>query len=153
VSASKDRMSEISTRVDNVRVAERYVGAYNDRDLDAMLAVMDENVVSHPAPLFGHRPHVGHAGVRAWWATMVASDHSFDVVVTGTRQIYPDRVAVFGELRSRGARLGPWAVVVLIRNGLIIESRSYLSGEDLLADLGLLGGPAITDGSESSPLR
>jgi hypothetical protein len=63
MNGSSDPASESVAHSDAVRVAERYVGAYADRDLDAMLAVMDEKVVSHPAPLFGHRPHYGHAGV------------------------------------------------------------------------------------------
>jgi hypothetical protein len=56
-----------------VRLAESYVAAYNSRDLEAMPAVLDENVVSHPARLFDIRASIGHAGVRAWWEAMVAS--------------------------------------------------------------------------------
>ncbi len=56
MNGSSERASESVADSDAVGVAKRYVGAYTDRDLDAMLAVMDENVVSHPAPLFGHRP-------------------------------------------------------------------------------------------------
>src|SRR5690242_13263744 len=78
--------SESLAQADAVRIAERYVGAYTARELDAMLAAMDDNVVSYPAPLFGHRPHVGHAGVRAWWAAMMAGA-SFDVVVNEVRPI------------------------------------------------------------------
>jgi ketosteroid isomerase-like protein len=138
MSGLTDWASELSTHIDDVRVAERYVGAYDDRDLDAMLAVMDENVVSYPAPLFGHRPHVGHSGVRAWWSAMMAADHRLDVVVDEVRQIESDRVAVLGEIRSEVTRLSPWAVIVLIRDGLIVESRSYLSDADMLEGLGLL---------------
>ena len=43
-----------------------------------------------------------------------------------------------------GERLSPWAVIVRIRDGLIIESHSYLSTEELLEDLGLLGAPAVS---------
>jgi ketosteroid isomerase-like protein len=118
-----------------IRVAERYVGAYQDRDLSAMLAVMDENVVSYPAPLFGHRPHVGHAGVREWWAAMMARKETYDVVVSQVRQLDSGRVVVLGELHSDGRRLSPWAVVVRMRGGLIVESRSYLSDEKVLDDL------------------
>jgi ketosteroid isomerase-like protein len=126
---------------DAMRVAERYVEAYNARDLDTMLAVMDENIVSFPAPLFGHRPHVGHEGVRAWWAKMIASEMSLEVVVNEVRLVESDRVAVIGEVRSDGARLSPWAVFVRIRNGLIIESRSYLSDTETLDGHGLLEEP------------
>lgn len=127
-----------------IRVAERYVGAYQDRDLGAMLAVMDENVVSYPAPLFGHRPHVGHAGVREWWATMMARKDRYDVIVNETRQIDADRVAVLGELHQNGRWLSAWAVVVRIRAGLIIESRSYLSDGGSLDELGRLSEPATS---------
>lgn len=48
------------------------------------------------------------------------------------------RVAVLGEIRDEGQPLSPWAVVIRIRGGLIIESRSYLSDEDLLDRLGVL---------------
>ena len=132
-------MSESLTYADAVRVAERYVGAYNDRDLDAMLEVQAEDVVSYPAPLYGHRPHFGHAGVRDWWAAAVASGVWYDVVVDEVRQIGSDRVAILGEIRNgEGSGLSPWAAVVRVRNGLIIESRSYLSEKDLLDELGVL---------------
>jgi hypothetical protein len=104
-----------------------------------MLAVQDEDVVSYPAPLYGHRPHFGHAGVREWWAEIVASGVWYEVVVGEVRQIGSDRVAILGEIHGgNGRRLSPWAVVVRVRNGLIIESRSYLSDKDMLVQLGVL---------------
>ncbi len=128
------------THAEAVQLAERYVGAYNDRDLDAMLAVQDEHVVSYPAAIFGHRPHTGHAGVREWWQAMVDSGLWFKVVVSEVRELESDRVAILGELqRESGELLSPWGVLVRVRNGLIIESRSYLSDKALLEDLGLLG--------------
>jgi ketosteroid isomerase-like protein len=124
---------------EGVLLAERYVGAYQDRDLEAMLAVLDENVVSYPVALFGHRPHFGHAGVREWWAAMEASQNRFDVVVIQIRQIESDRVVVLGELSGGDPPqvLSLWGLQVRVRNGLIIESRSYLSDEDLLEEMGL----------------
>jgi ketosteroid isomerase-like protein len=140
-----DRASESSADADAIiRVAERYVGAYQDRDLPAMLAVMDENVVSYPAPLFGHRPHAGHAGVRERWAAMMAGNETYDVVVSEVRRVDSSRVALLGEIHSRGRRLSPWAVLVRIRDGLIIESRSCLSDETLLDDLGMVEEAATT---------
>lgn len=130
--------SGLSSASDAESVAKRYVAAYNDRDLDAMLAVLDENAVSYPSRLFGHDPNVGHRGVRAWWETMVASGRWYEVAVRDVRRIGPDRVAVLGEIRDQGERLSPWGVVVRVRDGLIVESRSYLSDEELLEELGLL---------------
>lgn len=125
------------TRELAVSIAERYVGAYNDRDLDAMLAVQDENIVSYPSRLAGARPHAGHAGVRAWWETMAANDQWYDVVINEIRQLDANRVAILGEIRDHGERISPWCALIRIRNGLIVESRSYLSESDLLDRLGL----------------
>lgn len=72
---------------------------------------------------------------------MAASERWYEVAVGGIRQIGPDRVAILGEIRDRGERLVPWGVVVRVRDGLIIEPHSYLSDEELLGNLGLLGAP------------
>src|SRR3979490_472908 len=107
------------TRAEAVRLAQAYVAAYNDRDLEAMLALQDENVVSYPSRLFGTRRHTGHAGVRGWWEAMVASGSWYHVVVSEVRQLGPDRLAILGELRDQGELLSPWGVLVRVRNGLI----------------------------------
>jgi ketosteroid isomerase-like protein len=127
------------TRAQAVALAERYVGAYNDRDPQAMLAVQDEDIVSYPSRLAGATPHRGHDGVRAWWNQMVAADTWYEVVIGEIRQHHPDRVVILGEIREHGEPISPWCVVIRVRNGLIIESRSYLSESDLLEHLGLIG--------------
>jgi hypothetical protein len=94
--------------------------------------------VSYPAPLFGRRPHMGHAGVRAWWDAMVASGRWYVVLVSEVRRLEPDRFAILDEIRDRGELASPWGVLVRVRNCLIIESRSYLSDKQFLEQLGLL---------------
>ncbi len=127
------------TRAQAVRLAEGYVGAYNDRNLEAMLALQDEHVVSHPSRLFGQQMHAGHAGVRAWWAEMEEAGRWYEVVIREIRQPQPDRIAVLGEIRDEaGEPLSPWGVIVRVRDGLIVESHSYLSDDELLEQLGLL---------------
>ena len=135
------RPSESLTRAEGARLAERYVGAYNDRDLEAMLAVMDEDVVSYPAPLFGHRPNRGHAGVREWWAAMAASGRWYTVIIGEVRQLESDRLAILGEIRENDEPISPWGVVIRLRNGLIVESRSYLSDTELLESLQVITEP------------
>jgi hypothetical protein len=126
------------TRERALRLAEAYVGAYNDRDLEAMLALMDESVVSYPARLFGQRRTNGHAGVRAWWQSMVESDRWYAVVIREVRPLMPDRIAILGDLLDHGEPLSPWGAIVRVDNGLIVESRSYLSDDELLEELGVL---------------
>jgi ketosteroid isomerase-like protein len=121
-----------------VRLARAYVDAYNRRELEAMIALMDEQVVSYPSRMFGTRENVGHEGVRAWWQAMVDSGRWYEVAIKDVRRLEPDRVAVLGEIFDQGEPLSPWGVVVRVRNGLIVESRSYLSDEELLDEVGLL---------------
>ncbi len=126
------------TRKQAVALAERYVGAYNNRDLEAMLAVLDANVVSHPSRLAGAHRHEGHAGVRAWWEAMVANGQWYTVVIHEIRQPSADQVVILGEIHDRGERISPWCVVARVRDGLIVESHSYLSESELLDQLGLI---------------
>jgi hypothetical protein len=127
------------TRAQAVSLAERYVGAYNNRDLEAMLAVQDENVVSDPSRLGGAQRHEGHVGVRAWWETMVARGQWYEIVIREIRQSGADQVAILGEIHDQGEPISPWCVVIRVRDGLITESHSYLSESDILAQLGMIG--------------
>ncbi len=140
----QERSSQPLTHAAAVELAERYVGAYNARDLEAMLAVQDEHVTSYPAPIFGRLPHTGHAGVREWWGTMVASGRWYDVVIKEVRLLGPDRCAILGEIHEGGEPISPWGVVVRVRDGLIVESRSYLSDAGLLESLRVLEEPSTT---------
>jgi hypothetical protein len=70
---------------------------------------------------------------------MAASGRWYEVVVSDVRQLGPDGLAILGEIRDQGEVLSPWGVLVRVRNGLIVESRSYLSDKELLDALGLIG--------------
>ena len=126
------------TSAQAVTLAERYVAAYNDRDLEAMLAVQDESIVSYPSRLAGATTHRGYEGVRAWWNAMAAAGTWYEVVINEIRQHRPDRVVIIGEIQEHGEPISPWCVVIRVRKGLIVESRSYLSESDLLEHLGLI---------------
>jgi hypothetical protein len=81
-------------------------------------------------------------GVRAWWEATVAGGRWYEVVVSDVRLLPSDRFAILGEIRDRGEPINPWEVLVRVRNGLIIESPSYLSEKALLENLRLLRGPS-----------
>jgi ketosteroid isomerase-like protein len=127
------------SREEAVRFANAYVGAYNERDLEAMIALMDETIVSYPARLFGPRQDIGHDGVRAWWQAMVERDQWYDVTIRDVRVVGEDRIAAIGDIYDGGEPISSWGIVFRVRDGLIVESRSYLTDVDLLEELGLLG--------------
>jgi hypothetical protein len=69
---------------------------------------------------------------------MVANGRWYEVVIHEIHQPTADRVAILGEIQDHGQPISPWCVIVRVREGLIIESRSYLSESELLSQLGLL---------------
>lgn len=64
------------------KIVLRWIDAFNDRDLDSVLTLMDPEVRLHPLRLSGvERLYRGHDGVERWFARMseVGLKHRFDV--------------------------------------------------------------------------
>jgi ketosteroid isomerase-like protein len=135
------RQASVATASDARRLGHAYVAAYNGRDLDAMLAVLDPQVVAYPSPLFERRPaNIGHDGVRMWWQTMVDAGRWYEVVISHIREAADGQWAIVGEIQQGGEFQSPWLLLFRITDGLISESRSYLSDEHVVAELGRLPG-------------
>ena len=69
---------------------ELYLGAFdafNRRDLDALLALMDDDVevVTRIAPMEGG--FHGHDGMRRWWENMLTAFPDFDIEVVDVRDL------------------------------------------------------------------
>jgi len=83
---------------DNVELHHRALDAYNRRDLDAVLALMDEDVEAVSRLVAIEGGHHGHAGVRRWWENL------FDVLPDITVGVI--EVRDFGNLTLAALRLG-----------------------------------------------
>jgi ketosteroid isomerase-like protein len=72
---------------DNVELHYRVIDAYNRRDLDAFLGLMDDEVeaVSRLAAIEGG--YHGHAGIRRWWSNLfeVLPDTTIEVIEVDDR--------------------------------------------------------------------
>ena len=81
---------------ENVELARRAHDAFNRRDLDDFLSIMDPSVELTPYERFvqGAGPYRGHGGIRTWWK------ETFDVI--------PDFTVELDELRDLGGEL-VWA--------------------------------------------
>jgi ketosteroid isomerase-like protein len=73
---------------DNVDVARRAFDAFNRRDLDAFLALMDEEVEVGSRQVAIEGGYHGHQVVRRWWTDLFAA--------------FPDYTAEVQELRDLG---------------------------------------------------
>jgi hypothetical protein len=92
---------------ENVRLFYEVIEAFNRRDLDAYLALMDPEVEFTPYEVWvqGGQPYRGHAGIRSWW------HDTFEVLPDLKAEVYDvrdlnDRMFVHGCLRGQGAESG-----------------------------------------------
>jgi ketosteroid isomerase-like protein len=78
---------------ENVERARRFIDAYNRRDLDALLGLMDPDVVftTRFAQMEGGSQYRGHDDVREWWDDLLA--------------IFPDISIEALEVRDLGERM------------------------------------------------
>lgn len=73
------RMNDVATVAEPQRAARQtgieqiglgFVQAYNDRDLEAMLALTHPEVIGNPSRALGGGTYEGHDGLRGWWKDM-----------------------------------------------------------------------------------
>jgi ketosteroid isomerase-like protein len=126
---------------ENVELARRSVDAFNRRDLDALLALMHDEVEGAPplASIEGH--YHGHAGIRRWWESLFTGLPDFTIEVVEVRDLGDLTVAVLRN-RAQGAvsqapveqrlwLVGEW------RDGKVIWWQSFRSEAEALEAAGL----------------
>jgi ketosteroid isomerase-like protein len=92
---------------ENVELTYRAIEAFNRRDLDAYLTVMDPEgeFTPYEVRVQGGQPYCGHVGIRTWW------EETFEVLPDLRAEAYEvrdlgDRTFVHGRLRGQGAGSG-----------------------------------------------
>ena len=58
---------------ENVELTRRAFQAFEDRDLDALLALLDDNVEAFPILAGMEGGYRGHDGIRRWWASLLGT--------------------------------------------------------------------------------
>jgi ketosteroid isomerase-like protein len=124
--------------------ADRYlrgIEAYNRRDIDAFLSLIDPGVewITRLSGVEGKRR--GHAGVRSWWADM---DGVFEVNKLEIERLVngDDWVVGSGTSHVRGGESGvslkiPFAQVTRWRDGQCVHLESFETIEEALEAAGL----------------
>ena len=112
---------------DNVELVRRGIDAFNERDLDALLAMADPDVVTGSLLADMEGDYHGHAGVRRWWNSLleILPDFTIEVVdiedrgdVTVTRVRNHASAGSDAQVEQRLWIVAHW------RAGKILESRS-----------------------------
>ena len=121
-------------------VVSRWVDAFNDRDLNAMLACLAVDVEFHPLRL--HRldgSYQGHDGVRSWFAQLERLQHEQRLKVSRIESTDGDQVLAVGAVSLNGLDVGPpFCGLYVLADGLILAAHLYLTEPQLLKQLGRL---------------
>jgi len=104
-------------------IAERWLSAFEHRDLDALLALYAENA-THTSPKIPERTLRGKAAMRAWWQSSFAKLPTLSYVPTSitadTRRVYMEYVR-----KVEGQPDMAVAEVLDVEGGLIVASRVF----------------------------
>ena len=131
-------------RQEDVEAFRRGAEAYNRRDVQALLEVLDPDVEWHDAfqVMLGGQATVvlGHEGVRALMRDTAEAFDELATEYTDLREL-GDQLVATGVARARGRESGveiksPLGAVVDFRNGKVIRVRSFLDHREALEAAG-----------------
>ena len=125
---------------ENVELVRRGVHAFNERDLDAFLALADDDCLYVVALPFDGE-YRGHDGLRRWWTELFDAAPDFTAEVVEVRE-HGDLTVSCVRYRGHGAgsdapfeqvrwQVGEW------RDGKLVELRTYASDSEALEAAGL----------------
>jgi ketosteroid isomerase-like protein len=127
---------------ENVELTYRAFDAFNRRDLDGYLALMDDDVevVSFFAAMEGD--YHGHAGMRRWWQNLFDVFPDFNVEVVEVRDLGGDSMLATLRWRGHGAGSGtpidlPIWIGVRMRDGKCVWWQAFGDEDEALAAVGL----------------
>jgi SnoaL-like domain len=122
------------------RIVSRWVEAFNARNLEGMLALLDPWVDLYPLKLFGlDGSYRGHGGVRAWFAQLERHCHDYEIGLSEVRTVVEGKVVAFGSLRLVGEPdIAGFCAVHRIREGLIVAAHHCVSDPEMIEHLGLI---------------
>jgi ketosteroid isomerase-like protein len=126
----------------NVELHRRIEGAFNKRDLEAMLACLDPSVEYHPVlSAIGVTVYHGHDGMRSWFGQL---DDALEELRVEAEAYFDlgEQTLLFYVLHGRGRHSGAevamaGAQVCRWRDGLCVYGRQYAHRADALRDLGV----------------
>jgi ketosteroid isomerase-like protein len=126
---------------ENVDLTRRAFQAFDDRDLEALLAMMDDDVEAFPILAGMEGGYRGHDGIRHWWASLLGTFPDFHAEIRELRDLGDLTLAVL-RVRGRGAGsdtpvdAAAWHVT-RFRDGKCIAWRVYTSEREALEAVGL----------------
>ena len=132
---------------ENVEALKRGTAAFNDRDIDAFLEVLDADVEMHltlfVAMIGETSVYRGHEGVRQFFRDLDDAFSEFQLEISEIRDL-GDRTVSFGHLHGRGKASraeveSPVAYLHEFKNGKAKRIDDFFDPEEALEAAGLSG--------------
>jgi ketosteroid isomerase-like protein len=126
---------------DNVEVVRRVFEAFSSRDVDAMVDLIDPEVLFEPAPTFArpHRSYLGHSGMRQYFEDLAATWERLDVNIQEFRAA-GNYVLAFGRIYAAGGGSvadDPASFVWRLEDGKVVWGKVFRRRGEALDVVGL----------------
>jgi hypothetical protein len=122
-------------------IAQQFVDAFNRRDADDLVALVDPAFEWHPSVLArGPRTYQGHAGLRQWVDDLARAPVHHQARVREVQVLDENRFLVLSEVLVDGEPMSPGAMLARLgEDGKLLEARAYLTDEPMLRRTGIVG--------------
>jgi SnoaL-like domain len=135
-------------------LSRRFIDGFNRRDAEALIALCHPDIEFCPTILVGGRAiYVGHDGLRRWVGELIASGGTHEARIRAVRELGVNRLVVLTEVMLEDEVVSPSAMVVGLRDGLIIHVQAYLSDEQTLVRVGVLPPQDASENTQSAHQR
>jgi ketosteroid isomerase-like protein len=124
----------------NVELVHRAYDAFNRRDWEGLLALVDEEVVVESRLVAMEGAYRGHAGLRRWWDDFLGAFPDYKVEIEELRDLGD---VTLGHIRGWGHSaasdtplVDPFWQLIRWRHGKCVWWRNYSTEAEALQDLG-----------------
>ena len=116
------------------RVAAQFIDAFNRRDADALVALVDRAFVWRPSMVVGgRRTYSGHDGLRQWVTDLARAPVQHQARVREVEALDECCFLVHSEVLVDGEPITPSSMLGWIgEDGKLVEGRAYLTDEPML---------------------
>lgn|GEM_PF-1437899 len=116
-------------------IAQRFIDAFNHRDADGLISLVDPTLDWRPSMLVGgRRTYRGHEGIHQWIADLARAPVQHQARVREVEVLDEQCFLVHSEVLVDGEPMTASSMLARLgEDGKIVEARGYLSDEPMLS--------------------